>query len=85
MTYFRQGVFFAAVLLVLPGFTEFVRAADGDLRQVADFIQARDWKRAGEAVDQALEKSPENLRALYWKSGGVAFAGGTNATAVQVP
>ncbi len=24
-------------------------------------------------------------RALYWKSGGVAFAGGTNATAVQVP
>lgn len=68
MTYFRQGGSFAAVLLVLPGFTEFVRAADGDLRQVADFIQARDWKRAGEAVDQALEKSPENLRALYWKS-----------------
>jgi len=24
-------------------------------------------------------------RALYWKSGGVEFAGGTNATAVQVP
>lgn len=24
-------------------------------------------------------------RALYWKSGGVAFAGGTNATAIRVP
>ena len=30
-------------------------------------------------VDWAVE------RALYWKSGGVAFAGGTNATAVRVP
>lgn len=68
MTYFRQGGSFAAVLLVLAGFTEFVRAADGNLRQVVDFIQARDWKRAGEAVDQALEQSPENLQALYWKS-----------------
>ena len=24
-------------------------------------------------------------RALYWKAGGVGFAGGTNATAVRVP
>jgi hypothetical protein len=30
-------------------------------------------------VDVAVE------RALYWASGGVGFAGGTNATAVRVP
>ena len=30
-------------------------------------------------VDVAVE------RALYWTAGGVAFAGGTNATAVRVP
>jgi Flp pilus assembly protein TadD len=72
MTYFRQGGSCAAFLLALAGCTEFVRAADvvpsGNLQQGIYFIRERDWKRAGQALDQALEKSPEDLQALYWKS-----------------
>jgi Flp pilus assembly protein TadD len=72
MSYFRQGVSCAAFLLMLPGCTEILTADEVatpvNLKEVIDFVRGRDWKRAGAAVDQALEKSPDNPQALYWKS-----------------
>lgn len=66
MIYFRQGGSFAALLLMLVKANETVPPPG--LQQVIEFVQGRDWKSAGAAVDQALEKSPENPQALYWKS-----------------
>jgi tetratricopeptide (TPR) repeat protein len=35
---------------------------------LAELIRQRDWARASETVDRALERAPDNLAALYWKS-----------------
>jgi len=40
----------------------------GTLPGLAELIRQRDWVRAGETVDRALEQSPDSLPALYWKS-----------------
>jgi len=58
MGYLRQGA------MVIAALTGCAAAAD----VLTDAIQNRDWKRAGQAVDQALEQSPDSLPALYWKS-----------------
>ncbi len=72
MRYLRQGASCAALLLALAELMEFARAEDavppGSLQPAIVFIRQRDWKRAGQALDRAMEQSPENLQALYWKS-----------------
>jgi tetratricopeptide (TPR) repeat protein len=38
------------------------------LKQAIQSMQRRDWKQAEQAIDEALEKSPEETAAVYWKS-----------------
>jgi len=66
MTYLRQGASFAALLLMLVRAGETVLPAS--LQEVVELVRVQDWKRAGAAVDAALEKSPDNPPALYWKA-----------------
>lgn len=40
----------------------------GAIPGLAELIRQRDWVRAGQTVDRALEQSPDNLPATYWKS-----------------
>jgi len=40
----------------------------GTIPGLAELIGQRDWARAGQTVDRALEQAPDNLPALYWKS-----------------
>lgn len=39
-----------------------------NLRHATALMRQGDWKQAGLAIDLALQKSPEDLSALYWKS-----------------
>ena len=61
-----------ALGLMLLGCTGVALAGQADasesLRQAIAFMQQGNWTRAGQAVDQALAMSPEDLQALYWKS-----------------
>src|SRR2546422_768201 len=38
------------------------------LKQAIQSMQRQDWKQAEQAIDEALEKSPEETAAVYWKS-----------------